>query len=253
MQFQSNSIIYYIHTGSRAGFFMHTFLVSHLISPYSSLTGQEAKHCVKVLRHQVGDTIKLVDGQGNYSVGNIHSIDSNLVQVSISKIHTVETPYQNFHLAIAPTKQMDRIEWMLEKLCEIGLGGLHLIKTDHCVRKQWKEERLHKIVESAVKQSGNYLKASISSYSSIQECLNDHSNMQHFVMQQSGDVFQQYQFSSDCQYMLWVGPEGDFSSKELDLFRAKQVDFLRLNASRLRTETAGFQAINMLHWSCGIF
>lgn len=232
---------------------MHTFIVDSIIEPVTILSEQESKHCIKVLRKNLGDDLLITDGKGKIAKAFLSDIQSRNCSVTIESVSEFQIPYSNFHLVIAPTKQMDRIEWMLEKLCEIGLGGIHLIQTKHSIRKQWKVERLNKIVESAVKQSGSAWKAEICSYDSIQDCYEAFSNEQHYIMQQSGKWFQEADIEFKGSIFVWVGPEGDFSSQELEFFNDHSVPFIRLNSSRLRTETAGFQAINMLHWLCGTF
>src|ERR1700744_4985364 len=119
-----------------------------------SLNEEESKHCVRVLRLQTGDEIQLIDGLGNFykaAIADAHPKRTQLRIISIEKDFLKRNHY--LHIAIAPTKNIERLEWFLEKATEIGIDEISLIITQRSERKEVKVERLNKIITAAIKQS----------------------------------------------------------------------------------------------------
>ncbi len=207
---------------------------------------EESRHIIKVLRMKEGDTIKITNGKGSFFDAEIISANPKgcLVKI-ISEEVQQPLPYQ-LHLAVAPTKLNDRYEWFLEKATEIGITEITPIICDHSERKTIKPERYEKILQSAMKQS---LKAFL-------PVLNEAVSFKDFVT--SENTSEGLNCIAHCEETdkkslksvllpkkkttILIGPEGDFSSEEIEL--AKKVGFIpvTLGESRLRTETAAIVA-----------
>ena len=204
----------------------------------------ESKHIIKVLRKSIGDILHITNGKGwlfsgEISIPSINKCTANIV----SKTFQTKRKY-NLHLAVAPTKMNDRYEWFLEKATEIGINSITPIICDHSERKVIKPERFERILQSAMKQSLNcYLPK-----------LNDAINFKDFIKQEfKGDLFIAHceetdrkslkqQINSKTDITILIGPEGDFSVKEIK--EAMESNFIpvTLGETRLRTETAAIVA-----------
>lgn len=209
-----------------------------------SFEKEESKHIVKVLRKKEGDTLHITNGEGWLFNAEIVSANTNkcLAKV-VTKTLQPKRDYQ-LHLAVAPTKMNDRYEWFLEKATEIGIDTVTPIICDHSERKIIKAERYEKILQSAMKQSLNcYLPK-----------LNDAINLKDFLNQKfTGDVFIAHceetdrkslkqQLKPNQNITILIGPEGDFSSKEIQLAIQNNFIPVTLGTTRLRTETAAIVA-----------
>lgn len=209
-----------------------------------SFEKEESKHIVKVLRKKEGDTLHITNGEGWLFNAEIVSANTNkcLAKV-VSKTLQPKRDY-HLHLAVAPTKMNDRYEWFLEKATEIGIDTITPIICDHSERKIIKAERYEKILQSAMKQSLNcYLPK-----------LNDAINLKDFLNQEfNGDLFIAHCEETDRKSLkqqlkpnqninILIGPEGDFSSKEIQLAIQNNFIPVTLGTTRLRTETAAIVA-----------
>ena len=210
----------------------------------------ESKHAIKVLRLKQGDTIWLVDGKGNFYIAEISNEHSKKCEVKIleKKIDTDNKP--NIRIAIAPTKNNDRLEWFIEKTTEIGITEVIPIICDHSERKVLKTERLEKRAISAMKQS---LKANlplIKEPISFKAFLNSLDYQTEKYIAHCNDESQKhlkdiYQPGKDC--LILIGPEGDFSKNEIEMALNNGFTPVSLGKSRLRTETAGLVACNIIN------
>ena len=216
------------------------------------LTNDESWHCTKVLRKKKGDHIRLIDGAGNFFNGVLDFVSEKqcLVIITEGPFHQIKHNYY-LHLAIAPTKQIDRIEWMIEKGVEIGVDEISFIQSTNSERTTIKIDRIIKIVESAVKQS---LQAFIPK-------VNEIINLNNFLIKSNADQkfiahcnensklnIRQIDFKQKNTIVL-IGPEGDFSKLEIELANQHNYQSLSLGTNRLRTETAGLficQAASLL-------
>ncbi|WP_242135189.1 16S rRNA (uracil(1498)-N(3))-methyltransferase [Aestuariivivens marinum] len=205
---------------------------------------EESRHISKVLRKPVGDTLYITNGCGWLFTAEILIADSKkCVAKIINKALQVQRPY-TLHLAVAPTKMNDRYEWFLEKVTEIGIDTITPIICDRSERKMVKKERFEKILQSAMKQSLNcYLPK-----------LNEVITFKDFIAQNfEGDLFIAHcveterknlkqVLSPNTHTTILIGPEGDFSFKEIEM--ALKNDFIpvTLGTTRLRTETAAIVA-----------
>jgi len=224
---------------------MHIFYTPELSGKTYILDETESKHCVRVLRLEKGDEITLVDGRGGFFTAEIADPNPKRCAVNVTK-SDLNFGQRNFqvHLAIAPTKNMDRIEWFLEKATEIGVSRVTPLLCRHSERKEIKHDRLEKVMISAMKQS---LKAYLPQ-------LDELTKFSDFVRQ----PFEGQKFIAHCEeqhrellknamipnknYLILIGPEGDFSPEEIEMAIAAGFVPVSLGDSRLRTETAGVVA-----------
>lgn len=221
---------------------MHIFYTPDITQPTYTLNEEESKHCIRVLRLPVGTLIYLVDGKGGFYTAEIAT--DNPKKVSL-KVLNVETDYQKrnhyLHVAVAPTKNIDRIEWFLEKATELGIDEITPIISDRSERKVVKEDRLNKVITSAVKQSikayhpklndaislDAFLKLPFEGDKLIAHCINN-----------AGKKYISDLVKPHGRYLIMIGPEGDFTSDEVDNALNKGFKALTLGENRLRTETA---------------
>ena len=214
------------------------------------LHADEVRHATKVLRKQPGDEISVIDGLGNLFHCRIESITKSSVQVAIqSKIDQFGALPYELHVAIAPTKNIDRFEWFLEKATEMGISSIFPIITAHSERKVIKPERLQKILISATKQS---LKGRIPVLHPLMRWTNflaQPFSGNRFIAHCAEGEKRELNQAIDPQKatLICIGPEGDFDLDEVR--RAEEVGFLpvQLGPSRLRTETAGVVAVTTMY------
>ncbi|MFC4721907.1 16S rRNA (uracil(1498)-N(3))-methyltransferase [Geojedonia litorea] len=205
---------------------------------------EESRHMVKVLRKSIGDELDLTNGQGWLFKAELVSADLKHCSAKIiSKNKQVKHNY-NLHLAVAPTKMNDRYEWFLEKATEIGIDSITPIICDNSERKVIKADRFEKILQSAMKQSLNcYLPK-----------LNEPINFKDFMSQKfTGQTFiahceelnrksLKHELKPQTDITILIGPEGDFSVKEIQMAIDNQFIPVTLGNTRLRTETAAVVA-----------
>jgi 16S rRNA (uracil1498-N3)-methyltransferase len=220
---------------------MQLFYVSGIQDNICVLSEEESWHCMKVLRLETGHEIHLTDGVGNFHLGRLTKAHHKGCLVEI--IETRPQPTQNWslHIAMAPTKNIDRFEWFLEKATEIGIDEITPLICEHSERETVKLTRLEKVLVAAMKQS---LKARLPK-------LNEPVKFRDLVVQEfDGPKFIAYCETGseselhDCykkgsSAMVLVGPEGDFSKSEVELAGREGYTPVSLGPSRLRTETAG--------------
>lgn len=221
---------------------MHLFYTPDLSGEEYILSPEESKHCVRVLRFTEGEPVSLVDGRGNWCEGVIDKADPKGCRVKITgkKEQYGRRPF-HLHLAIAPTKNIDRIEWMLEKCTEIGIDEISLLNTDHSERKVVKEERLEKVIIAAMKQSLKAYLPRLNPMAGFREfvasCTETQKLIAHCREGEKKRLDEVYIPGNDV--VILIGPEGDFSEEEVN--EAGKYGFVpvSLGTSRLRTETAG--------------
>lgn len=228
---------------------MHDFYQADILnSPI--LTGDEFKHCVKVLRNKVGDSIGVFDGKGHYFVTRITSANKN--QCDLEIIEQKEIPKKPFaiHLAIAPTKNMDRMEWMVEKLSEIGVDEITFIHTQHAERPKLKMERLEKKAISALKQSKSGYLINLNPLIRFNDFIKKSKSFKHVKCMAvvSADLSYMSQLIKPKDpVLILIGPEGDFSQNEIDLAVGQGFKLVSLGNNTLRTETAGLIAVHIVN------
>ncbi len=215
---------------------------------------EESAHCVRVLRHRVGDEIKVIDGNGTLYRCRLTQADAKGAEAEI--LETTENfgahPY-NLTMAVCPTKNIDRYEWFVEKATEIGVDAVVPVIGDHSERKIIKPERLERIVLSAAKQS---LKGKVPQILPLQSISDFISSSRDEAVKMIAycdetldrdkrlsvkDVLRQH-VKARRDICILIGPEGDFSSKEVALALENGWIPVHLGESRLRTETAALTA-----------
>lgn len=225
---------------------MHLFYTPDIASDTYSLNEEESNHCNKVLRLKVGDTVHLIDGKGGLYIANITNISKKKVELEIiSKQEGFGKRNHHLHIAIAPTKNIDRLEWFLEKATEIGIDEITPIICDRSERKIVKEERLEKVVTSAVKQSLTAyhpeINAAISFKDFIAKGIADDKLIAHCISENDRNTITEL-IQPHGRYLVLIGPEGDFTPKEIELALQSGFKPVTLGNTRLRTETAGLAA-----------
>jgi len=212
-----------------------------------SLVGDEFKHCIKVLRKKVGDRIGVFDGMGHYYTMKIEMVNKS--HCSLEFIEKKNLPKKTFytHLAIAPTKSIDRMEWMIEKLGELGIDEVTFIHTQHAERPKIKTERLVKKAISALKQSKSGYLLKVNPLIRFSDFIANIESFDHKYLAtvKPGLAPLQQLITPDSSVMILIGPEGDFSENEIDAASNQGFDLVSLGKNTLRTETAGLLACHV--------
>ncbi len=229
---------------------MQLFFAHRIQDNKAWLDAEETRHCVKTLRKQVGDTIHLVDGEGGFYEAQIVDFDKKSCELLLKQQLADEQKRDyKIHIAIAPTKNINRLEWFLEKATELGVDTITPILCQRSERKNIRLDRLQKIILSAAKQS---LK---SQFPTIREL----TKFKNFVEQTTAATKViahcntsplpplQHLAAISQDIIILIGPEGDFSMQEVDLATANGYQEVGLGKSRLRTETAGIAACHTIH------
>jgi 16S rRNA (uracil1498-N3)-methyltransferase len=220
------------------------------------LSEEESFHACRVLRLRGGDKIRILDGVGGLYEAVIDSIDSKKTSfVKLQLIEKQEKPAFQIHLFVAPTKQMERMEWMVEKCCEFGIHSIGFFTSKNSERKEMKLNRLEKIAIAALKQSKNLflptLKPLIPLNALIESTEPTSTNQLLFAHISDPPVGTlSKQITLNKSYSIFIGPEGDFSADETNLLFDKKFTPFSLGKAILRTETAciaSTYAIHLLH------
>ncbi len=206
-----------------------------------TLNAVESKHCIKVLRHSKGDKISVLNGNGSIYSAEITDANPKACKLAIIKEIKEERRNYSLHIAVAPTKNIDRFEWFLEKSTEIGIEQITPIICEHSERKVIKPERLEKIITAATKQS---LKAyrpilnPVICYSDFieKEFTDDNKYIAH--CSDSPKELLNICYQPNTNALILIGPEGDFSLSEIEKALKKDYVAISLGKARLRTETA---------------
>ena len=224
---------------------MHIFYTPELSGNNYILDESESKHCVRVLRLERGDEITLVDGRGGFFTAGITDPNPKRCEVNVIKAE-LNFGFRNFqvHLAIAPTKNIERIEWFLEKATEIGVNRITPLLCRHSERKEIKHERLEKVMVSAMKQSLKAYLPKLDELTKFNNFLAQPFDGQKFIAHCDDQYRDQLKnlVVPNQNYLILIGPEGDFSAEEIELAIKSGFKPVSLGNSRLRTETAGVVA-----------
>jgi 16S rRNA (uracil1498-N3)-methyltransferase len=230
---------------------MNIFYDSNISGEFHVLNETESNHCVKVLRLKIGDEIFLTDGKGNLYKSNIIELHQKKTLLKISETYAEynKRPYY-LHIAIAPTKNTDRFEWFLEKAVEIGIDEITPIICKNSERKIIKSDRLNRIAEAAMKQSYKAYHPQINEQISFEKFIkNSDSQFQKFIAHCEDDENKKYLgnlVNKNSSVLILIGPEGDFSKSEIQLAKGNKFTPISLGMSRLRTETAGIVACDVV-------
>ena len=232
---------------------MHRFYCPD-IADTLTLGEEDSKHCVRVLRMGEGDTIEVVDGNGTLYTCRITMAHQKRCAIEVLD-KKKQTPHWGHQivLAIAPTKNLDRIEWLVEKCVEMGVDRIIPLRCHNSERTVLKTERLKKIMVAAMKQSLKATLPQLDEMTSIKDVIAEGFDGTRCIAycdamlprEQRHTLASAYQPGGDV--MVLIGPEGDFSPEEVQAATAAGFVPVTLGESRLRTETAGLMAVAAIH------
>lgn len=215
------------------------------------LPESDSQHCCRVLRMQPGDTVTVVDGKGNRFLCRLLDNHTKHTAVAIErKEHVPLIWFNNITVMVAPTKHMDRMEWLVEKLVEIGVNRIVPVKCRFSERKDINRERLEKIAVSAMKQSLKATLPVITEMTPLKQAVETYDANQLFVGYCDKDTPRQllsHTYKADTDVNLLIGPEGDFSTDEIHFLLDKGYIPVTMGDNRLRTETAALVAVTTCH------
>jgi len=229
---------------------MHIFYTPDISGKTYTLDETESKHCVRVLRLAKGDEITLVDGRGGFFTAEIADPNPKRCAVNVFKSE-MNFGLRNFqvHIAIAPTKNIERIEWFLEKATEIGIDRVTPLLCHHSERKEIKNDRLEKVMISAMKQSLKAYLPQLDEMTRFSDFIRQPFSGQKFIAhceEQHRELLKNL-VKSEESYLILIGPEGDFSPEEIEMAFHAGYQPVSLGESRLRTETAGVVACHIFN------
>ena len=212
----------------------------------------EAMHALRVLRLKSGDEMFLMDGDGTFYRAEVTIAATKHCMYEIKEALPQQKGWTGYiHLAMAPTKMMDRVEWLVEKATEIGFDEMSFLNCKFSERKSMRTVRLDKIAVAAVKQSRKPWKPQLKSFINFKEFVSQPREGRKYIAHcyeeiERIDLFSDLQnMPKDEKVTILVGPEGDFSFDEVQLAISKGYQSITLGNSRLRTETAGLLAVTM--------
>lgn len=217
------------------------------------LPSDEASHAVRVLRLKEGDELMLMDGKGCFYRAEVTVASNHHCLYRILEKQPQPPQWQgHVHLAIAPTKMMDRMEWMMEKATEVGFDELSFLDCQFSERRNLKLERIRKIVVAAVKQSHKAYMPEVNDMTPFKQFIASHTAGHRYIAHCYQEVARVNLFDELCQLqpsddaLVLIGPEGDFSIDEVRSAVSAGFVSVDLGKSRLRTETAGLSAVMMM-------
>ncbi len=221
-----------------------------------ALPEAEAQHCLRVLRLGEGDDIIVTDGKGKFYEASISETSKKSCKVQLNGEEIWSKTWQKYiTLCVVPTKSIDRMEWLLEKAVEVGVDRVICVKSKHSERKHIKAERLEKIMLSGMKQSQKALLpellVDIPYAQALELCKGSQILLAHCreasdLIQERKLIHEQYDREQEA-VALFIGPEGDFTIEEIIQAQNLGAKTISLGDNRLRTETAGFVALNTIH------
>lgn len=228
---------------------MHIFYTPNIKSDaYFTLDEQESKHAIRVLRLKQDNTIMLVDGKGGFHEAVITEAHQKRCEVQISKVTYEEQHKVDVHIAIAPTKNISRLEFFVEKCTEMGISNITPIFCEHSERKKLNIDRLQKIAISAMKQSLKATLPSINAPQFFEEFIAQAKAPEKYIAHCHPGKQKHLQHAYQKKpVIILIGPEGDFSEDELVLATHNNYLPVSFGKQRLRTETAGIVACNIIN------
>ncbi len=221
---------------------MHLFYCPDLSAPILSLPDDEAYHAANVLRLKTGTTVLMTDGKGRMITAKFLEITAKHCQAVIISEVPVKQRQHRLHLAVAPTKQIDRFEWFLEKATEIGIEEITPLHCRFSERKEVKPERLEKLLVSAAKQSRHALFPVLHPMQKFNEFINTQELAGKYALighcAEGTKIEMKAVFQAPGDALILIGPEGDFSTEEITMAINKGFQAVAIGDYRLRSETA---------------
>jgi 16S rRNA (uracil1498-N3)-methyltransferase len=226
---------------------MQLFYAPDLAGDHYTLEEQESKHVIKVLRMRSGDTIMLTDGKGKLCTAELIVEDPRRCEVRLTDVKDEygKRKYQ-VHIGIAPTKNINRLEWFLEKATEVGIDMITPVICQRSERKVIKKDRLEKVITSAMKQSLKAYHPLLNESQPFRDFIERDFNGQKYIayIEEGEHPSLQSLYRPGQDVVILIGPEGDFSPEEVDQAILNGFQTVNLGKSRLRTETAGVVAVH---------
>jgi 16S rRNA (uracil1498-N3)-methyltransferase len=223
--------------------FFHPDLSEHI--QQATFPKVESQHIVRVLRKQIGDEIEVTNGRGDWFLCKISMAQTKACKIEVLNHKAYAKPHDYYlHILVAPTKSNERFEWFLEKATEIGVDEITPLLTENSERKRIKLERYQKIILSAMKQSLQFHLPKLNDLTTFKDSLSAEAD-QKWIAHCNEDVDRKSLFNSvqpQQKYILYIGPEGDFSVDEVNLALQHDCKAISLGKNRLRTETAAIVA-----------
>lgn len=231
---------------------MHCFYLPDLSADFVTLDEDESKHAVRVLRLQKGDAVQLVDGNGTRADAEVEDDHPKRCVLRIIK-RIPESTGRNFnlHIAVAPTKNADRLEWFVEKAVEMGIDKITLLHCAHSEKIKVKTERLEKLVVAAMKQSQQSWLTQINEVIPFSDFIRAvPASAQRFIAhcEESEKLHLKNRLQPGGEVVILIGPEGDFSPEEISEALHNGFQPVSLGETRLRTETAALVAVAAAHF-----
>ena len=228
---------------------MNLFYAKNITPPVFELPEEESKHIIRVLRKNIGDRLTVTNGSGNFYDCII--VNANPKKCTLEIVETSDDNYNRdyyLHIAIAPTKNISRFEWFLEKCTEIGIDEISPMITYNSERREVKIPRLEKVIISAMKQSLKATLPILNEAISFKNIINTTFAGEKYIawIDDTVDITLVNLYTKGKDALVLIGPEGDFSPEEVKLAVDKGFKPISLGKSRLRTETAGIVACNTI-------
>ena len=217
---------------------------------YYSLNKEESTHCIKVLRLREKDIICLTNGLGRFVFAEISDANPKNCSFVVTEVKE-DYGKRDFriHIAVAPTKNMNRMEWFLEKAVEMGVDKISFFIGEHSERTIIKRERLEKIMVSALKQSLKAYMPELNENADFRELVNSNETKKFIAYcKPDGRTSIKDRYNKGEDVLILIGPEGDFSENEVELALNNGFQAITLGESRLRTETAALFALQSIHF-----
>ena len=226
---------------------MQLFYAPEITLPLYTLSEEESKHCVRVLRMKRGDELHITDGRGNMYRCKV--VDDNAKRCTVEVVHTTpnyEPLAYELVMAVAPTKNIDRYEWFLEKATEVGISEVYPLECDHSERRQIKAEREEKVITAAVKQSLKAYHPTLHDMTRFRDVVTMPFEGQKFIAHCNDNLGEREYLGKLIEKggrsLILIGPEGDFSEEEITFALNNGFKAISLGKERLRTETAALIA-----------
>ncbi len=229
---------------------MQLFYAPHITPPLYTLGEEESKHCIRVLRMTSGDSLHITDGRGNLFCCQI--VDPSPKRCTVEVVSTISNycalPY-SLTMAVAPTKSIERFEWFLEKSTEVGISEIVALQTDHSERKNIKFEREEKVITSAMKQSLKAYHPVLRGMTPFMTIISEPFEGQKFIAHCADPICAEGKphladlITRESAALILIGPEGDFSPREIKAAVESGFVEINLGEQRLRTETAALAAV----------
>lgn len=232
---------------------MELFICNPPQNRITNLISDDAKHCVKVKRHKVDDYIYCIDGQGFMYNAKILSLKGNLELEVVEAFENWGEPVQKRHIVISPLRNKNRLEWFVEKAVELGASEISFIETERTVKPNVNLDRMVRIVQAASKQSMRSKFLELNELEYFNDFLEENSFENAYIAHMEAEILAS-NYSSQIENAdtttIFIGPEGDFTRKEIELAKSKSIQEIHFGDGRLRAETAGIYALSFVKFLC---